>query len=170
MRSLYTNLPGLYTRQKQAGQWLACSAREQDISAIRCKDFANWMGLVSLGIYVIMNVTPKLYDLQHENGCERNAPSMLLNPATQPPLPQTAKPPMVRGNLQSRCTSEDWAAEWIFQPFKRQIALLISVQYTTKDDKLLNSTNFATCGATSLISKSCGATKFQIENLLLHKF
>ena len=92
MRSLYTNLSGLYTRQKQDGQWLACSAREQDISAIQCKDFADWMGLVSLGIYVIMNVTPKL-DLQHENGCERNAPSMLLNPvhsATSAPNSQAS--------------------------------------------------------------------------------
>jgi hypothetical protein len=78
---------------KPAGKLEACSAREQDMSAIQCKDFANWMGLVSLGIYVIMNVTPKWYDLQHENGCERNAPSMLLNPvhsATSAPNSQAS--------------------------------------------------------------------------------
>ena len=69
-------------------------------------------------------------------------PACFWTLSTQPPVPQTAKPPMVRGNLQSRCTSEDWAAEWIFQPFKRQIALLISVQYTTKDDKRWQTVEF----------------------------
>ena len=46
---------------------------------------ANRMYLGLLGLYVILGLTPKLYDLKHGDECEHNAPSMLLNPVHSAP-------------------------------------------------------------------------------------